>query len=94
METCHVLDFFVSITRDFSSQMGRENLRLHVHFLKVNNVWQKDTVAYTLLLKRRKCSLTKDQNMYYHALCFAFMLIIAVLILLRKILILFPDAAN
>lgn len=31
----------------------------------------KDTVAYTLLLKRRKCSLTKDQNMYYHALCFA-----------------------
>lgn len=32
METCHVLDFIVSISRDFSSQMGRENLKLHVQF--------------------------------------------------------------
>lgn len=34
------------------------------------------------------------QNMPYYALCFTIALIIAVLILPKKVLIFFPDAAN
>lgn len=38
--------------------------------------------------------MTQDQNMSYYALCFAVTLITAMLILPRKVLIFFPDAAN
>lgn len=33
--------FFVSIARDFNSQMVRENIKLHAHFLKVTDMWKK-----------------------------------------------------
>lgn len=94
METCHVLDFFVSITRDFSSQMGREHLRLHVHFLKVNNVWQKILLLTHYFWRGENVHWQKTKTCIIMHYTLLFMLIIAVLILLRKILILFPDAAN
>lgn len=88
------LGFHFLYYQRFQQPDGQGKSKVACALFKGQRYVRKDTVPYTLPEKWRQCSLTQDQNTSYHASCFALTLITAVLILLTKVLIFFPDAAS